>query len=47
MKHLKLTLSLSLILFTFLGGIPKITAAPTVPTRGTGDASEEQAALTL
>src|SRR5947209_8182935 len=29
MKHLRLALSLSLILFTFLGSIPKINAAPT------------------
>lgn len=28
MKHLRLTLSLSLILFTFLGSIPKINATP-------------------
>ncbi|HKC65606.1 MAG TPA: Ig-like domain-containing protein, partial [Pyrinomonadaceae bacterium] len=29
MKHLRLTLSLSLILFTFLGSIPKVNATPT------------------
>jgi alpha-2-macroglobulin len=41
MKHLKLILSLSLILFTFLGSIPKINAAPKTTTVSAGDEVEQ------
>ena len=41
MKHLKLILSLSLILFTFLSSIPKITASPKA-TASVKDSGEEQ-----
>ncbi|HEV7376014.1 MAG TPA: Ig-like domain-containing protein, partial [Pyrinomonadaceae bacterium] len=41
MKHLKLTLSLSLILFVFLGGIPQINAAPEASARAGALAADE------
>jgi uncharacterized protein YfaS (alpha-2-macroglobulin family) len=41
MKHLKLTLSLSLILFVFLGGIPQIHAVPEASARAGALADDE------
>src|SRR3989440_4626287 len=42
MKHLKLTLSLSLILFVFLGSIPQISAAPNVAAARAGESQSDE-----
>ena len=42
MKHLKLTLSLFLILFVFLGSILQISAAPNVAAARVGESQSDE-----